>query len=295
MKHPKSIQYYTNLFQSLKNTINTDKETLNIFFLYSFLISSIIGSAITLILNYLTKNNSLLIVVNTVIFTGLILSLLILKIYKSTKIVLSISSFIVLGSILVWFFFSSGYYGGSTITILIVLGYMYSLILSNPSRLYSQIFIFFILVFLMIYQCNNLNSFKYVTNPTQMHILATATTFIILYLIIVISSSFLRNQYDNINQKLVLKQQELYSLNLNLEDQIVIRTASLNLKTKQLNEYQHKNAHELRGSFARIHGLLSLRKSDDTLSDDELFALVSSEIEHMGTVLQQISENLYKE
>lgn len=66
-----------------------------------------------------------------------------------------------------------------------------------------------------------------------------------------------------------IQKEDLRKLNLNLEEKVTQRTSELMLQNEKLINYAYFNAHELRGPFCRIKGLIYL-KSLDNLSDDDL-------------------------
>lgn len=290
------------------------KSSLNRDFLHSILISSIVGSFINVAINFYFDTRPLLMLVNVVIFLGLVLSFAITKIFRKETLAVLIITVIILATIVFWFFKSSGYFGGVSIAIIMVLGYTYSLTLTRNLRLYAHIFIFLLLIYLLVYQTFNLGQFNYISNPGVENVLATGIPYLILYLLITVSSSVLRDRYEKTNEALNLKnheineknleissqneelisqKEEMKDINVRLEKLVEKRTRSLKLKNDQLEEYSFKNAHNVRGSLARILGLIYLKKINADLSDDEFISMIDIEAHKMDATLKQLSIDLY--
>lgn len=68
------------------------------------------------------------------------------------------------------------------------------------------------------------------------------------------------------------QKEDLRKLNLSLEEKVAQRTSELMLQNEKLINYAFFNAHELRGPFCRIKGLLYL-KSLDNLTTDDLYQI----------------------
>jgi signal transduction histidine kinase len=291
------------------------KISLNRQFLHALLISSIVGSAINVSISLYFQTRPVLMVVNIVIFLGLVVGYLTTKFFHKETLAVFIITFIVLLAIVYWFFVSSGYFGGVTIAVIMVLGYTYSLTLSRKVRTFAHLFIFVLLAFLLVYQILHISSFNYITNPNSENILATGVPYLILYLLITISSSVLRDRYEKANDALFSKNQEINIMNTeisaqneeltaqreemkdingHLEQLVEKRTLSLKAKTDQLEEYSFKNAHNVRGSLARILGLIYLKKIKADLSDEEFLDLLDKESHIMDDTLKQLSIDLYR-
>jgi signal transduction histidine kinase len=60
----------------------------------------------------------------------------------------------------------------------------------------------------------------------------------------------------------------LAEANQTLETRVQQRTHELSSKNNQLTQYAHMNAHQLRGPYARVRGLVNLMNSDEKLSAD---------------------------
>jgi hypothetical protein len=298
------------------------KYSLNKLFLHSLFISAIIGQTVHLFLNiYIGEtliyigDSPIPIIVNIMILLGLTLGYATLWIFKKYNLSIIIATVVILATIVFWFFSSSGYYGGVTVTVIIVIGYVFSLILYRTARLYCHLAMLILLIFLLIYQYHHVEQFVYVTHPNKMHILTVGVSFLILYLIIVISSSVLRDKYEQVNyelmssnreinkmnaeiltqnEELTAQKEELNNLNIHLEQLVELRTASLKIKTDQMAQYSFKNAHNVRGALARILGLINLRKMGTVLSDKEFFDLIDNEAQDMDVIVKQISKDLHK-
>lgn len=64
------------------------------------------------------------------------------------------------------------------------------------------------------------------------------------------------------------QKEDLSKLNLSLEEKVTERTSELMLQNEKLINYAFFNAHELRGPFCRIKGLLYLKSLDNLTTDD---------------------------
>jgi nitrate/nitrite-specific signal transduction histidine kinase len=101
-------------------------------------------------------------------------------------------------------------------------------------------------------------------------------------------------EIEKLNYTLQNKNGELNELNSHLENEVNKRTIHLRLKNEQLANYAFKNAHNVRGSLARMLGLLYLYEIGTDVSDKEILDKLGIESKAMDLILQQISNELYQ-
>jgi glucan phosphoethanolaminetransferase (alkaline phosphatase superfamily) len=291
------------------------KSDLNKHFLKTILLAAIVGSLINLAID--SYNHSTF---DTYIISDIIISIVMLSayfIYKVHKNDIFITIFIVvliLPVLVYMFFYSSGYLMGLHITVIIVLGFLCALILTESLRLYFLGSILVVLIALLALQILHINKFNYHSNPSVGTILGTGLPYIVVYLIIVLSSSTLKDKFEESNRKLFIKnnevkdinkriqsqneeleaqKEELNSINNYLEAEVSKRTENIKLKNEQLAIYSFQNAHNVRGSLARILGLLYLNNVNAEVSKDELLKMIEKEAKEMDVILRHISDDLY--
>jgi signal transduction histidine kinase len=82
---------------------------------------------------------------------------------------------------------------------------------------------------------------------------------------------------------------ELTHLNQNLEKVVLLRTTALEEQNQKLIDYAFYNAHELKGPFCRIKGLLHLMELSDNENDrQEIKVRLRRSLEELGRKIDQI-------
>ncbi len=90
-----------------------------------------------------------------------------------------------------------------------------------------------------------------------------------------------------------LKAKQLGDLNDKLEDLLRVKSNTLNLRLKQLDEYTFINSHRLRAPVASIVGIISIIKHEHLGSEGELLlGHLNSSVEELQKVVDEIGEKL---
>jgi hypothetical protein len=85
---------------------------------------------------------------------------------------------------------------------------------------------------------------------------------------------------------------ELNEINENLETIILERTNNVKQKNDYLVKYSFANAHYVRGSLARILGLVQLAKLEKQVDYPFLFIKINEQAKEIDIVLKKINEEL---
>lgn len=144
-------------------------------------------------------------------------------------------------------------------------------------------------------------------------IITIAITYSILYFILSYAAGALKTGYDRINsnlseaneelkfkadkieaqnKELVKIQNDLNTLNKDLENIVNERTRTLRDRTEQLERYSYSNAHHLRGPIARLLGLLSLHKMEQKPNTRFFFKKMEDQVQEIDSVVKQINKDL---
>lgn len=98
------------------------------------------------------------------------------------------------------------------------------------------------------------------------------------------------------NEELTSTTEEVRALNDNLEKIVQSRTEKINEQFKQLEKYAHMNSHEVRGPLARILGLISLIKMDETtLVTSVLIEKLAIASEELDAIIRKMNRLLETE
>jgi hypothetical protein len=91
---------------------------------------------------------------------------------------------------------------------------------------------------------------------------------VMFYVILVIEAYI--NKVDKSYTIVNFQKKELKKFNQSLEKKVALRTSELMLQNEKLRSYAYFNAHELKGPFCRIKGLLYLKSLDKLTTDDNV-------------------------
>lgn len=103
-----------------------------------------------------------------------------------------------------------------------------------------------------------------------------------------------RNEIETINEELQKSNDEVKSINLNLEDHVKERTRHLELQNKQLSEYSYINAHLLRGPLCSILGLVHLLDRNNSNDLDLILFHMKKSSKDLNAVVDKISKAIQK-
>ncbi len=106
----------------------------------------------------------------------------------------------------------------------------------------------------------------------------------------------LNRDINNQNEELIRMQEELQSNNENLEQLVQIRTNKLEAQNEKLIMYAYMNSHIFRGPISRVQGLLNLLELEKEIGKrEELFQLLTKEIQDVDSVIRDISIMIYEQ
>lgn len=106
----------------------------------------------------------------------------------------------------------------------------------------------------------------------------------------------LNRDVNNQNEELIRMQEELKSNNENLEQLVQIRTKKLETQNEKLVMYAYMNSHIFRGPISRAQGLLNLLELEaESGKREELFQLLTKEIQNVDNVIRDISIMIYEQ
>jgi len=103
-----------------------------------------------------------------------------------------------------------------------------------------------------------------------------------------------RREIESINDELKNSNEQIRSINLNLESRVKERTQNLEFQNRQLSEYAYINAHLLRGPLCSILGLVQLLDNDNSGDSDPLIFHLKKSSTELKEVVDKISKAIEK-
>ncbi len=103
-----------------------------------------------------------------------------------------------------------------------------------------------------------------------------------------------RMEIETINKELKTSNEEIRSINLNLENHVIERTQNLESQNKQLMEYAYINAHLLRGPLCSILGLVHLLERSKPNDVESLVFHMKKSSTELHQVIDKISKAIEK-
>jgi signal transduction histidine kinase len=283
---------------------------IEIFFLKNLLQITLIGVGIVLISDIvLTFYDERSVTIDLIILAAAILSFTLLKLQKYKASVLAITIVPLAAEI---------YQGiaspNSTVpmTVILTIGFTFSILLKGRLLWFMQVITLTGVVYMFTIQTLN-PEFYLKSNSNE--IITTAITFVILYILVVLSAGTLKARYDSINrelkqanhelieksneieaqnEELIQSQEKLHSLNQFLEQAVEERTQQVLLQNEKLLKYAYTNAHEVRGPIARVLGLVQLSKVDPSLDLPFIFEKIEHETNEIDAIISRINIELEK-
>ena len=143
--------------------------------------------------------------------------------------------------------------------------------------------------------------------------ITAAITYSTLYFILTYATGYLKMSYDRIhenlirqnaeladkateielkNKKLLEIQEDLNTLNANLEKIVDERTEKIQKQNELLVKYSYTNAHHLRGPIARLLGLAAISKIDQNLNTDDIIEKMVQQAHEIDAVVKKINVEL---
>jgi signal transduction histidine kinase len=100
------------------------------------------------------------------------------------------------------------------------------------------------------------------------------------------------NEIEAQNEELVQIQENIHSINSNLESIVNERTAKIQLQNEVLLRYSYTNAHHLRGPVARLLGLANVYRLESSPDTDFIIRNMVNQAIEIDQVVRQINIDL---
>jgi len=284
---------------------------INRIFLHSFLLMGIFSSLIVFFVDIRNGfNDTIAIVADLGIFLSTLIGYFISKVLNKDPLSVLFFTSVILCCVTYELLYTAGYTLGICLMVIIVLGYVYSLLLKGAQRWSMQIITFSVLLGLFFYQNSNRDQLG--ISPT-IDIIGIAVPYIFIYIAVAYTTAIIKDRHDDSNRKLALLNNDLYEknaeietqneelsthqdelsqINLRLEDLVEKRTLSLREKNEALARYGFKNAHNVRGPLARILGLINVSKIDESIPKEKILELIYIESQSIDVIIQEIAKDL---
>ncbi len=144
-------------------------------------------------------------------------------------------------------------------------------------------------------------------------IITIAFTYIVLYMLLTYCTYMLKSAYDKMhaslqeanmesnekakeiaaqNEELIQMQDNLASLNANLEGLVRERTAKIQKQNEILMRYSYTNAHDLRGPVARLIGLANINGIDKNMNSEFIIEKMREQAIEVDEVVRKINVEL---
>jgi signal transduction histidine kinase len=198
----------------------------------------------------------------------------------------------------------------SSMAVVMVIGFGFSILLSGRLPLFLHAITIIGMIAIFVWMALHPHQYG---KPNASDIIVAGITYVMLYIVIGLSSWRLRKRYDEVlailvttnrdlidktheiemqNEELVQSQENLYQLNTHLESLVDTRTQEVTKRNEQLIRYTYANAHHLRGPVARVLGLIQLSKMDTTLDFPFIFQKVEEQVLEIDEVVKGINREL---
>jgi signal transduction histidine kinase len=278
------------------------------FFLNTILKILIVGALIVLLADIVFfPEDTLSLLIDLTILSGCFVAFLIRNKYPTTA-VLTVTQIVL--AAMVYQSFVVPVNTTTSLSIILVLGFLYSVMLSGAvmwimhGLTFSMVNLIFIIQFL-----NPHLRFS----PKVNDMVTVSITYSILYFILAYAAGFLKSSYDKIHQYLQetneeLKQKadeisdqnnellkahnNLNALNAHLEEIVNERTEKVQLQNEILYKYSYTNAHHLRGPVARLLGLVNVYQLKPKPDPDFIIEKMADQAHEIDAVIKQINIDL---
>lgn len=198
----------------------------------------------------------------------------------------------------------------SSMAVVMIIGFGYSLLLKGKLRIRMHVITVSGMAIVFTWQLLNPHFYG---KPDGTDIAVMGITSSILYGIISYASHALKKRYDEIvkdlaitnialieksneietqNEELVQSQENLFQLNLHLENLVEERTREVKKQNEQLVKYAYANAHHVRGPVARVLGLIQLAKMETDLDYPFFFKKIEEQTNEIDEVVKSINREL---
>ena len=289
-------------------------KSINRIFIQSMLWVAMGGIFITLLLDTrLGFSDTISIIVDSGIFFAASVGLAVSKLLQKHTLAILLFTGTVLCLIMFQLATTIGYHLGSSVMVVIVLGYIHSIVLKGIIRIVLHVITLSFMIALLIYQLYFPE--KFVPTNTTTDLLAIAVPYILVYLIVTYTAAVLKDLLDTSNIDLVIlnkdlaeknceietqneelnsHQEDMSSVNCRLEELVEERSHSIKDKNEAIARYGFRNAHNVRGPLARILGLIILSKIDNSMTKTDILLMIEKEATDIDTIIHDITLDLEK-
>jgi hypothetical protein len=198
----------------------------------------------------------------------------------------------------------------TSLSIILVVGFIFSVMLRGVTMWVMNSVALLAVEFIFVLQVQDPTR-GFSSSPKE--IVTVAITYTILYVILAYATYVLKSGYDKLydslretsrqyaekanevvaqNEELLQAQENLNSLNANLEQVVNERTAKIQKQNEVLMKYSYANAHHLRGPVARLLGLASLSEIDAQSDPHFIIAKMKDQALEIDTVVRSINSDL---
>lgn len=169
-----------------------------------------------------------------------------------------------------------------SLAILLVVGFIYSVMLPRILRAVMHATTIAIVAFIFVVQFRD-PSLQ--ISPDINNVETVAITYGILYFVLTYSTAVLKSSYDRLNTN-------LNTINNHLEEMVAERTEKIIRQNEALVKYSYTNAHHLRGPVARLLGLANLSKISNQDSLTDIISMMEQQAVEIDQVVSQINREL---
>jgi len=266
------------------------------FFLNTLLIVIIAGLSIIIIANLLFYPEDLLsIYISVAILTACIISYLIRNSYPTISVLIVTSVALIAMSYQRMTLPATS----TTLSVVIIIGFIFSVMLKGRIMWIMHTITFIILNTIFV-----IHVVDYIT---------AAITYSTMYFILTYAAGILKYNYDKMNkslqntnielkekaekietqnEELLQIQENLSTLNKDLERLVSQRTAKIQVQNETLIKYSYTNAHHLRGPVARLLGLANVYEMEQSPQPDEIIHKMREQAKEIDAVIKQINNDL---
>jgi signal transduction histidine kinase len=283
---------------------------IELFFLKNLLFIALIGVCIILASDLiLTSYDTNSLIIDTIILVSVSTSIILLKTNHYKTSVVTITTVPLAAEC-----FQATQSPNSIVpmTVILTIGFAFSILLRGRILWIMQIATLIGLVVIFSIQMQNPGMYM---KGNANELITIGITYVVLYILVVLSAGTLKARYDQINrdlksanheliektneieaqnEELIQSQEKLNSLNQFLEQTVEDRTKKLTEQSEQLVKYAYTNAHHVRGPIARVLGLVQLYKVDPEVDLQFILHKIEHETNEIDSIISRINVELEK-
>lgn len=198
----------------------------------------------------------------------------------------------------------------TSLTIILIDGFVFSVMLKGRAMWIMHIITLGAIIAVFITQAI-LPAYRFTSSVSELGTIAF--TYAVLYILLTYSTYILKSGYDKLydslheahresserakeiaaqNEELIQMQDNLNSLNTNLEGIVRERTLRIQMQNEVMMKYSYANAHHLRGPVARLLGLANISELRDSLSPQFIIDRMREQAIEIDEVVRKINVEL---